>query len=159
MPNCRASRSSIEDRLGVVLLPGLLAIAWLVRHAVRIMNRYGIGRDGAHTSRARQGSTLPRRIVRTVEVVHGLVPASKEHKFEPRTSVGFRGASPRDSHLIFDDEVIEVRTVKRMPEERRWQAERGLRLDALPWLSRPPRVNERLAQPRRRYITWDHVRN
>ena len=48
-----------------------------------------------------------------------LVPASKEQKIEPRTSVGFRGASPRDSHLIFDDEVIKGRTVKRMPEERR----------------------------------------
>ena len=92
------------------------------------------------------------------EAVHGLVPASKEHKFDPRTSVGFRGASPRDSHLIFDDEVIEVRTVKRVPEERRWQAERGLRLDAAVALT-TPRVNERLAQPRRRYITWDHVRN
>ena len=123
------------------------------------MNRYGIGRDGAIPYERDKGRLYHGELCELFEVVHGLVPASKEQKFEPRTPAGFRGASPRKSHMIFDDEVIEVRRVKRMPEEPRWQAERGLRLDALPWLSRPPRVNERLAQPRRRYITWDHVRN
>ena len=52
-----------------------------------------------------------------------------------RLSIGLcplPGTSSRGySGLIFDDEVIEVRTVKRVPEERQWQAERFLRLDAL----------------------------
>ena len=66
------------------------------------------------------------------------------------------GKSSRcDSHLVFDDEVIQVRTVKRMPEERRWQAGRVVRL---PWLSRPTRVKERVAQRRRRHITWNYIR-
>ena len=116
------------------------------------MNRYGIGRDGSTPYEHDKGRLYHGELCELFEVVHGLVPASTEHKFDPRTSVGFRRASPRDSHLIFDDEVIQVRTVKRMPEERRWQAERGLRLDALPWLSRHLRVNERVAQPRQRYI-------
>ena len=56
------------------------------------------------------------------------------------------------------DEVVQVRTVKRMPEERRWQAERVLRLDALPWFLRPKRVKEQVSQRRRRYITWNYIR-
>ena len=78
--------------------------------------------------------------------VHWRVPASMEYKFGSWTSVGlWLGKSSRgDSHLTFDDGVMQVRTVKRMPEERRWQAEQVLRLDALPWVLRPPRVKERV---------------
>ena len=55
------------------------------------------------------------------ELVRWLVLASEEHKFDSRTLVGlWLGKSSRgDSLLIFDDEVIQVRKVKRMPEERR----------------------------------------
>ena len=68
------------------------------------------------------------------------------------------GESSRgESHLIFDDEVVQERTAKRMPEERRWQAKRVLRLDALPWLLRPQRVKERATQQWQCYITWNYI--
>ena len=89
------------------------------------------------------------------DVVHSGVLAPKEQKFDPRTS---KGLSRGDSHLIFEDEVLQVRTMKRRPEERRWQAGRVQQLDALPWLLRPTRVRERVIQRRRRYITWTNIR-
>ena len=154
---CRTLHSSIVDRLGVVLLAGLRAIAWLMRHAVQITNRYGIKRDGARPYERHRGQLYHAELCELSEVFHWLVLASKERKFDSRTSVGlWLGRSSRgDSHLMFDDEV---RTVKRMPEERRWQVEPVLRVDALSWLLPQPRVKERLAQRRRRCITWNYIR-
>ena len=45
-----------------------------------------------------------------------------------------------------------------MPEGRRWQVERVLQLDALPWLLEPTRVKERVIQRGRRYVTWNYIR-
>ena len=137
---CLASCSSFEDRLGVVLLPGLPATAWPARHAVDT----GLNVMEPHlTSDTRVDLT---------NGVHGVVRASKEHKFASRTSVGLWlcKSSRGDSHLTADDVVI-VRTVKRS------QVERVLRLDALSWLLRPPRVKKQLAYGRRRCITWNYI--
>ena len=57
-----------------------------------------------------------------------------------------------------DDEVIEVRTAKFMLEERRWQAERDLLLDALLWLLRSPRVKRGVIPRKRRHITLNYIR-
>ena len=50
---CRALRSSVEQRLGVVLLPGPPA----VRHAVWIMTRCGIGREPRFLNVTKEGLT------------------------------------------------------------------------------------------------------
>ena len=56
---CRTLCSSIENRLGVALLPGLLAIAWPARHAVWI-------HESLRDRTTPQGPTSPRRSVRTL---------------------------------------------------------------------------------------------
>ena len=153
---CRTLRSSVEDLLGVVLLPDLPAVSWLVRHTAWIMNRYEVGRDGSTPYERHKGQPYCGELRELFEVVHWLVPASKERKFDSWTSMGIWQSG--NSHLIFDDKVVQVRTAKCMPEEQRWQAEQVLRLDALPWLLRPHRVKERATQRMRRYITWNNIR-
>ena len=85
---CRALRSSDENRLGVVLLPDLPALSGLVHHAVWIMNRYVIGRDGATPSERHKGRPHRGESCQLFEVVHWLVPASKQHKPDSRASMG-----------------------------------------------------------------------
>lgn len=156
----RALRSSVEARLGITLVPGMAAIAWLFRHAAWIMNRFGIGRDGCTPFERYRGKGYHGEVCELFEMVYWVVPASKEHKFDSRTSTGLwlGKTSKGDSHLIFNEEVIQARTVKRMVEERRWRAQVVKDLDALPWMPRPPRVQERVATRRRRYITWNLIK-
>ena len=82
---CRALRSSVEDRLGVVLLPNLPVVSWLVRHAAWIMNRFGIVRDGATPYERHKGRPYRGELCELFGVVHWLVPASNEHKPDSRT--------------------------------------------------------------------------
>ena len=86
-----------------------------------------VGRDGATPYERGKGRPYRGELCELCEVVHWLGPASKEHKFDSRTSMGiWLGKSSRDdSHLIFDDKVVQFRTVKRTPEERRWQADKS----------------------------------
>ena len=76
----------------------------------------------------------------------------------PPQVFGLGKTSRGDAHLVFNEEVIQARTVKRMVENRRWKSQAVQELDALPWLPRPPRVQERAAARRRRYITWGYIR-
>ena len=85
---CRTLRSSVEDQLGVVLLEDLPAVSWLVRHTAWIMNRCGVGRDGSTPYERHKGRPCCGELRELFEVVHWLVPASKERKFDSRTSMG-----------------------------------------------------------------------
>ena len=77
------------------------------------MNRDGIGRDGAIPYERHKGRLCQGELCEPFEVVHWLVLASKEHKFDYRTLVElWQGTPSRDhSQMISDDDVIQGRTV------------------------------------------------
>ena len=85
---------------------------------------------------------------------------ANEHKFDDRFCVGvWLGKNTRnDDHLVFDDEVKKCRTVQRRTEARRWNLDKLLAVDALPWLMKPERVKLREPIFKRKYITWAYVR-
>ena len=151
----RAYRSAFDKNYGFQLMPAMAVTSWLLRHVAWVLNRYCVGRDGLTPYERYKGRPYMGEVCELFEKVHWIVPSAKEHKFENRTEVGLwlGKTSKGDSHLVFNDEVHQVRTVQRLPEERRWDKRLVEALDAFPWLPRPPRVRERT-----RNVTWAYVR-
>ena len=104
--HCRALRSSIEDRFGANFLLGLLVIAWQARHSAWIMVATGSDvMEPRLTIATRVDVTMENCAISSTKSTYGRLWLDK--------------SSRDDSYLIFDDEVIQVRTVKHIPEERR----------------------------------------
>ena len=89
------------------------------------MNRFSVGRDGLTPFERYRGRGYSGEVCELFERVFWVVPASKEHKFDGRTSTGiWLGKMSRgDVHLVFNEEVMQARTVKRMAENKRWRAD------------------------------------
>ncbi len=122
-------------------------VKWLLRHAAFLLTRYGVGHDGMTAWRRLTGRSWNGLVVEIGEKVFGKLalkrsPTRKKHKHGKRKLAArsvegtYLGIYPRTGeHIIArldTGEAIRVRTVNRVPEEKRWCKDDIVGVKALP---------------------------
>ena len=137
---------ALESRVKCKIDPGLPIVRWLIRHAAYLLTRYSVGHDGLTAWRRLTGKSWKGTAFEFGERVYGKL-ALKRSSTQRKTKRGkkklaarsvegvYLGVYPRTGEHIIekaDGEAIRVRTVNRMIEEKRWNADVIKAVESLP---------------------------
>ena len=134
----RTLMEALADEIGRPIQTSEPIFAWLCRHAVWLFTRYRV-RPGGRTSY----QLLHREDYRGEVLILGELfwcldprPESAEFKGDSRWSTGLwlGKFEASDEHIVgLGAAVSKTRTVRRLPEDKRWSGETVDQLRALPW--------------------------
>ena len=134
----RRMRLALEGKLGRRLPHKHPVLMWLIEWVGGAHNRFKEGQDDKKTPRERAGWPAVNSVMEFGEVIEFLPfkPEAKMTKFEAKFTggvwLGLDGRS--DEHIIGTSYgVYRASTIKAVPEDRRWNAERVLAVNGNPW--------------------------
>ena len=128
----RTLKSALESRIGKQVPNNSSVIPWLVNHAANIINYFGIGEDGKTPMQKAKGVNNVRELPEFGELVLYIPSGARaaKSKMDARWEFGvFLGVSPRSSEVLVENngQVSRVWSIRRLPEDRRWDVEAILR--------------------------------
>ena len=136
----RTMKSALDDRMNVRIDVRHPVLPWMCEYAGYLLNRLEISADGKTAYERCKGKRAEVLGLEFGEKVLWKRSANgrKMEKINARWEFGvFLGVRPRSGELIVLDLVTEnieyVRTVKRVAEEQRWQAENLGKISGVPW--------------------------
>ena len=142
---CRATKSVLEERLGMSLDRRDPMLAWIPTYAADMISRHRVGPDGCTAEKRRTGKNWRRPSFIYGELIC-FKPAvnktaqQKKGSFEPVMREGrYLGHHGRTGALLVmtKDGVMKGGGARRMPEEKRWTTEGWSELKGLPWEVQP----------------------
>ena len=145
---CRAMKSSLQEKLGIELVDGHHVLTWLARHGAFLISRYRVGADGRTPYERLKGKAWRRPMVTFGERVwfrplrsYTSGRSDLAPKLDAGVYVGTHGRNG-DVLVMTAEGVIKGGSVKRMPLESRWSAEGFDKLKGTPWKLRPQAVGD-----------------
>ena len=131
---------ALEAHLGKKIDLRHAIVAWMVTHAGYILTHYEVGKDGRTAYERLKGKTNGVDLCEFGEKVH-YMPLKRSGgglaSAEARYKVGiWLGVDEKSSERIIgtlDGTVVGARSVKRLPEEDKWDAEAIEQLKGVPW--------------------------
>ena len=141
----RILKLALEARLGIKIDENLPIMQWALEHAVFVLNKYNVGDDGMVSFERATGRKWIRPIVEFGETV--LAKLALQRREKGRTNKQKRKLLPRfieavwvgqsgrsGEHIVIkpNGDAVRCRTIKRVPMERRWNAEKVLLTKATP---------------------------
>ena len=114
-----------------------VVIPWLVEHAIQLYFRYRVGRDGRTPVERNRGRAVRRPVCEFGEqVLYMPLKAGRGGKFDDRFLPGtYLGTLMRIGETIIGTELgaLRARTVRRLPEDKRWSKVAVNKLKGTPW--------------------------
>ena len=133
----RTLKSALEERIGVTLDPTDNMLKWLVEHASYVYNNFHVGRDGRTPVERWKGRRTQRQICDLGEAVMYLpLKGARGGKFEDKFQDGVMlGVIQRTGEIVIGTPLgaVRARTIKRLPEDKRWRADLVKGVIGLPW--------------------------
>ena len=133
----RTLKSALEERIGIKLEPTDNILKWLVEHASYLYNNFHVGLDGRTPVERWKGRRTPRQICDLGEAVMYLpLKGARPGKFDDKFQDGVMlGVIQRTGEIIIGTPLgaVRTRTIKRMPEDKRWKADLVKGVVGLPW--------------------------
>ena len=155
----RTTRSALEARLGARVRPGSAMYKWLQRHAGWVATNLRIKASGRTAHEDVYGHAYTREMATPGESVLARLPRAKNRRARGKVyhkgDMGFAKAVwlgrsfDTDEHIcaLETGELITTRTVKRLPDERRFNRTAVAALAAMPWHRRGRGVAPRGVEP------------
>ena len=147
----RVIKLGLEARLDTKIDDWLPIVQWMLEHATFLLNKFNVGEDGMTPHERTIGRKWRRPVVEFGEVVLAKMALRKlqkgkkkkqKRKLAPRCVEGiWVGQVARTGENIVIKEsgdAVRCRTIRRVPIEHRWKAERVLLVRATPRLPSPP---------------------
>jgi hypothetical protein len=145
----------LEDKLGVAIPPTHILMPWIVRHVAWSATRFRVRNRGATSFRLLYDKDYHGELGSFGEQVHYELagPRGKlEVRWETGTYVGELDTT--DEHLVCGQSgCYTARTIRRMPEDDRWNANAVSKMTGTPWEPRPASNPLELVVPRCDYVT------
>ena len=134
----RTLKDSIETKTGEKIEKKSAMMAWIVEHSGNMITRYRVGKDGRTAYQRLKGKAPSNKTLPLGEKVLylPLKSAGKQNKLAPKFKYGiFVGVNPRTSESLIANSsgVFRARTVKRLPEDDRWDGNAISEIKGLPW--------------------------
>jgi hypothetical protein len=136
----RTLKSALDQRMGVRVDTRHPVLTWLCEYASVIMNRAEVAADGKTAYERCKGKKIQMMGLEFAEKVLWKFPAKgpKLEKLNARWGYGiFIGVRVKSNELIVVDAeskgLVYVRTVRRIPEEQRWDAKNLELVSMVPW--------------------------
>ncbi len=141
---------ALEARLNAAIDDDLPIVQWALEHATFVLNKYNVGEDGMAAYERQTGRKWRRPIVEFGELVLAKlalrraqkgVKKKQRRKLAPRSIEGiWVGQMARSGeHIVIkpSGDAVRCRTIKRVPIQHRWNAERVLLTRATPRIPSP----------------------
>ena len=141
---------ALEARLDTTIADDLPIVQWALEHAVFLLNKFNVGEDGMAAYERQTGRKWRRAIVEFGELVLAKlalrraqkgVKKKQRRKLAPRSIEGiWVGQIARSGeHIIIkpSGDAVRCRTIKRVPVQHRWNAEKVLLIRATPRIPSP----------------------
>lgn len=131
-------------------------LAWAIRHAGWILNRFQVHADGMTSYRRLKGVNYRGEVVEFAECVWARIPGrTRTDKLEPRWTAGVwvGKVESSDEHLVGTSTgIVRARSIMRRPEPERWDQEIYRSMVGRPW-SISGGLADTVVAERRKYIT------
>ena len=141
----RTIKLGLEHRIGQAINEERPIVQWMLEHATFLLNKFSVGRDGMTPFERATGRKWKRPLVEFGECVlakmtlkkrqHGKTKKQKM-KLAARSIYGtWVGQVARSGeHIVIKSsgDAVRCRTVRRIPKEKRWNAENVLTVEATP---------------------------
>ena len=135
----RRWKDAIEKELGCTLEAANVLIPYIVQHAGTVITRYRVGSDGMTPYQRLKGKMASEKVLPLGEKVLYMPLRDKRernNKLEPRFLCGiWSGISARSGEFIIitPDGQTKARTIKRLPEDQRWDKAFLDKCKGAPW--------------------------
>ena len=163
----RTLKLALESRLKVEIDDNLPIVQWMIEHAVFLLNKFGVGPDGMTPFERLTGRKWKRPVLEVGEVCLAKLAIRRDnrgarrvahHKSGHRMKLKSRSIDAvwvgqiarTGEHVVIksDGNAVRCRTVRRVPEEHRWSAERVLLIRATPRVPAPASNKPEIIEPR-----------
>ena len=155
----RVLRLALEARIKTPVGEGTPAVEWMIEYAAFLLNKFSVGADGMTPWERLTGQKWRRPLVEFGEMVfakmviknkrQGEVKKQKK-KFAPRAipAVWVGQVSRTGEHIVIkpNGDAVKCRTIKRCPEEDRWNADRIASIKGIPRRPSPSQKCPELAE-------------
>ena len=148
----RALKLALESRIKAEIKEGDAIIDWMVPHAAYLLNKFSVGHDGMAPHERLTGHKWKRAMVEIGEIVHAKLASQrqfhgkrkkqKKKLAERMISAVWVGQVARSGeHVVIKQsgDAVRCRTIKRVPQEERWSADRIFAIKGTPRLPAPSR--------------------
>ncbi len=157
----RTLKLALEARLGIAIDDNLPVVQWLLEHAVFVLNKFGVGHDGMTSYERLTGRKWRRPVVEIGEIVLAKMAIRRDHRGKAKKhrkklkrrsvdAVWVGQIARTGEHVVVRSggNAVRCRTVRRVPVEHRWIAERALSITATPRLPSPNSTKPEDIEPR-----------
>ena len=141
----RALKIGLESRLKAKLDGNLPVMEWIMEHAAFVLNKFSVGHDGMTSHERLTGQKWRRPLVEFGEVVYAKMTTKKKEKgktkqqqmkFAPRSirAVWVGVVHRTGEHIVIkvNGDAVRCRTIKRVPEEERWDIDAVMNIKGTP---------------------------
>ena len=135
----RATKLALERRIKTKISTKAPILFWMICHAVETINRFLVGTDGRTPHYRMHGRHFTGKVLEFGEMVYAkaLKKANGKRSLKARAILGiWLGIEPRTGEnrvaLVDGGPVVKVRTVIRVPDSAKWNAEQIAKLVATP---------------------------
>ena len=141
----RAIVIGLEARLGVTLVEGSAVFQWALEHATFLLNHFNVGKDGMTPYERLTKRKWNRPLVEFGEMILAKMALQRQQrgkKKKQKRKMAWRcmeciwvGQIPRSGeHIVVkaNGDAFKCRTIRRLPQEHRWNAERVLQIAGTP---------------------------
>ena len=133
----RTLKAALERRIGERISIERPIIKWITEYVGVMLTRFKVGRDGRTSFERMKRRKFNKALVEMGEQVMYEVYGNKEKKIEERfregTYVGLRSVSQEYLVATSEGDVVKTNTIKRRPEEERWNAAAVKGVTGVPW--------------------------
>ena len=150
--HARTLKLALESRIKTGIPENSPAMEWIIEHSAYLTNKFSVGHDGMTPHERLTGQKWRRPLVEIGELVHaklvvknkkkGAVKKNKK-KFAARSilAVWIGQVARTGEHVVAkqNGDVLKCRTIRRVPEEDRWDAKRILDIKGTPRRPAPSR--------------------
>ena len=141
---------ALQARFGVAVDSRLPIVQWAVEHAAFLLNHFNVGKDGMTPHERSTGKKWKRPLVEFGEVVLAKLALRQQQQGAKKKQKRKLAARSIDGvwvgqvartgeHIVIkpSGDAVRCRTIKRVPEEHRWVAEKVLLVEATPRIPSP----------------------
>ena len=143
--HARTLKLALEARLKIAIPENSPIMDWIIEHSAFLTNKFSVGHDGMTPHERLTGQKWRRPLVEIGEMVHAkLVIKNKRQgkekknkkKFAPRSilAVWVGQIARTGEHIVIkqNGDAVKCRTIRRVPEDDRWNAQRVLDIQGTP---------------------------
>ncbi len=143
--HARTLKLALEARLKIAIPENSPIMEWIIEHSAFLTNKFSVGHDGMTPHERLTGQKWRRPLVEIGEMVHAkLVIKNKRQgkekknkkKFAPRSilAVWVGQIARTGEHIVVkqNGDAVKCRTIRRVPEDDRWNAQRVLDIRGTP---------------------------